>query len=161
MDTTRRRALIERYKDGYRAVRDALDQLSADDLDVAAEGSEWTPRQIVHHLADSETMSAIRLRRLLAEDRPVIAGYDENEFARRLRYDRPISVSLEVLRAMRLGAAELLERLDEADWSRAGTHSESGAYSVTDWLEIYATHAHDHAQQMLRGRPPRVSSTGA
>jgi DinB family protein len=140
MDAARRRMLIERYKDGYRAVRDGVDQRSAGELDVAAEGSDWTPRQIAHHLADSETMSGIRLRRLLAEDQPVIEGYDENAFARLLHYDRPIGASLEVLRAVRMASAELLERLSEAEWTRGGTHSESGAYSVETWLVIYAAH---------------------
>lgn len=158
MDAARRRMLIERYKDGYRVVRDAVDQLSAGELDVAAEGSDWTPRQIVHHLADSETMSGIRLRRLLAEDQPVLEGYDENAFARRLHYDRPIAASLEVLRAVRMASAEILERLSEAEWARGGTHSESGAYSVETWLEIYAAHAHEHAEQMLRGRARPATS---
>jgi hypothetical protein len=151
MDAARRRALIEQYKDGYRAVRVALDQLTEEELDVRpADG--WTPREIAHHLADSETMSYIRLRRLLAEDHPAIQGYDEPEFARRLHYDRPIASSLEVLRAVRVASAELLESLGEDEWAREGTHSESGRYTMDGWLEIYAAHAHDHAAQMLRAR---------
>jgi hypothetical protein len=84
MDAARRRALIEQYKDGYRAVREALDQLTGEELD-ARPADGWTPREIAHHLADSETMSYIRLRLLLAENHPVIQGYDEPEYARRLR----------------------------------------------------------------------------
>src|SRR5579883_1572222 len=113
-----------------------------------AEGG-WTPRQIVHHLADSETTSAIRLRRLLAENQPVIQGYDEELFARKLHYDRPIGASLELLRAVRAASAELLDWLTEEEWTREGTHSEQGSYSVEDWLRIYAAHAHDHAAQIL------------
>jgi hypothetical protein len=151
MDPARRRALIEQYKGGYRAVRAALDQLSEADVDTRpADG--WTPREVAHHLADSETMSYLRLRRLLAEDHPVIQGYDEEEFARRLRYDRPIASSLEVFRAVRAASAELLESLSEDEWAREGMHSESGRYTMDDWLEIYAAHAHDHAAQMLRTR---------
>ena len=151
MDTARRRTLIAQYKDGYRAVRAALDQLSEEELD-ARPADGWTPREIAHHMADSETMSYIRLRRLLAEDHPVIQGYDEPEYARRLRYDRPIASSLEVLRAVRVASAELLESLGEDEWAREGTHSESGRYTMDDWLEIYAAHAHDHAAQILRAR---------
>jgi hypothetical protein len=151
MDSTRRRALIEQYKDGYRAVREALDQLTEEELDVRpADG--WTPREITHHLADSETMSYIRLRRLLAEDHPTIQGYDEPEFARKLHYDRPIASSLEVFRIVRVASAELLDALGEDEWAREGTHSESGRYTMDDWLEIYAAHAHDHAAQILASR---------
>jgi hypothetical protein len=148
MEPARRRALIEQYKDGYRAVREALDQLSEDELD-ARPADGWTPREVAHHLADSETMSYIRLRRLLAEDHPVIQGYDEPEYARRLHYDRPIASSLEVFRAVRVASAELLDSLHEEEWAREGTHSESGRYTMDDWLEIYAAHAHDHAAQIL------------
>jgi hypothetical protein len=113
---------------------------------------KWSARQIVHHLADSEMTSAIRLRRLLAEDNPLISGYDEEEFARRLHYDRPLEASLLALRAARDTSAQILDRLSEAEWSRAGTHSVSGPYSVTTWLEIYAVHAHNHAEQIRRAR---------
>jgi hypothetical protein len=148
MEAARRRALIEQYKDGYRAVRAALDQLTEAELD-ARPADGWTPREIAHHLADSETMSYIRLRRLLAEDRPALQGYDEPEYARRLHYERPIAPSLEVFRAVRVASAELLDMLSEEEWAREGTHSESGRYTMDDWLEIYAAHAHDHAAQIL------------
>jgi len=151
MDEEQRQALIARYRAGHAAVVAALEGAVAAELDARpAEG--WTAREIVHHLADSETTSYIRLRRLLAEDVPVIQGYDEEEFARRLHYDRPIAASLAVLAAVRAASAELLDRLDAAEWGRAGTHSESGAYAVETWLRIYAAHAHDHAAQIRRAR---------
>jgi hypothetical protein len=83
----------------------------------------------------------------------VITGYDEGEWARRLHYDdRPIGPSLAALAAARSTTADLLERLTEAEWARAGTHTESGAYGVERWLDIYAAHAHDHAAQIRRAR---------
>ncbi len=107
---------------------------------------------VVHHLADSETNSYLRLRKLLVEDDPAIQGYDEGEFARVLHYDRPIEHSMAVFKAVRASSGELLDRLSGDEWSRAGTHSESGAYSVEDWLEIYADHAIVHADQITRAR---------
>jgi hypothetical protein len=149
MDRTARDALIDRYRAGSEEVTRAVDGLTDDQLDRQPPDGGWTARQIIHHLADSEMTSAIRLRRLLAEDRPVIAGYDEAEFARRLHYDdRPIGASLDALSAARTTSAEILDRLTDDEWAREGTHSESGAYSVTKWLEIYAEHAHDHADQL-------------
>ncbi len=109
-------------------------------------------REIVHHLADSETTSAIRLRRLLAEERPVIHGYDQEQFATRLHYDRPHESSLQLFKYARLATAEILERLEPADWLREGTHSESGRYTVETWLTIYAEHAHKHARQIRVAR---------
>ena len=106
----------------------------------------------MHHLADSEMTSAIRLRLLIAAPTPAIAGYDQDEFARRLYYDRPIEASLEALKAARRTTAEILERLTDAEWAREGTHTEVGRYTVETWLEIYAEHAHEHARQIAVAR---------
>jgi hypothetical protein len=152
MDAQTRRALIERYKDGYRAVTEALRVISERELDARPAPGKWSAREIVHHLADSEMTSAIRLRRLIAEDRPLIQGYDQDEFARRLYYDRPIHASLEALRSARETTAQILERMTEAQWVWEGNHSESGRYTVERWLEIYAQHAHNHADQIRRAR---------
>jgi len=159
MDATERGQLMARYAEGYEAVIDALQGITETELDQqAADG--WTCRQIVHHLADSETTSYIRVRRLLAEDQPVIQGYDEELFARTLHYNRPIATSLEVFRAVRRATMSLLERLTEADWARAGTHSEQGRYGVEDWLTVYANHGAEHAAQIRRARgAPTTSGT--
>jgi DinB family protein len=151
MNADERNALIKRYREGHRAVMDALRGIAEEELDRSASG-EWTPRQIAHHLADSEMTSGVRLRRLIVEDNPVIQGYDEADFAMKLTSDRPIASSLEVMRSVRESSAQILERLSEADWQRTGTHSESGPYSVEDWLTIYAAHGHDHAAQIKRTR---------
>ena len=157
MEHATRQMLITRYGEGYAVVRAALEGIPEVELDAHTSIEEWTVREIDHHLCDSEMTSGIRLRRLLAEEEPVIAGYDEAEFARRLHYDRPIDMSLEVLRAVRASALSLLRVLTEAEWTRTGTHSDSGSYSVTSWLEIYAAHAHDHAAQIRRIRAASAS----
>jgi hypothetical protein len=153
MDRGDRATLIERYRTGTAAVQDALAGITDEELDrQPADPAEWTARAVAHHLADSEAMAYIRLRRLVAEDDPQIAGYDEPEWARRLHYDRPIASSLAVLAAVRAASLELLERLTDAEWERTGTHSESGAYGVDQWLRIYAAHAHEHADQIRAAR---------
>lgn len=149
---TSRDALIAQYKDGFRMVTEALAGATDAELDARPAPGKWTAREIVHHLADSEMSSAIRLRKLLAEDGPIIQGYNQDEFARRLHYDRPIASSLAAFGAARACTGELLDRLTEADWTRGGIHTESGAYSVTRWLELYAPHAHNHADQIRRAR---------
>lgn len=144
--------LLERYGLGAAAVMEALSGATEVELDRRPPSGEWTAREITHHLADSEAMAYIRLRRLIAEDDPVIAGYDEPEWARRLHYDRPIASSLAVLGAVRVASLALLQRLTPDEWQRTGTHSESGTYSVDGWLSIYANHSHEHADQIRRAR---------
>jgi hypothetical protein len=142
MDAQQRAALVAAYVAGPAVIRASVEGTSDEQLDARPSDGGWTPREVVHHTADSEMTSGIRLRRLIAEDNPTIVGYDGDEFARRLHYsDRPIGPALDAIGASRLTPAE---------WGRTGTHSESGPYSVEHWLEIYANHCHDHADQIRR-----------
>jgi len=146
-----RRSLIARYAGGVAAVEQALGDFSERDLTAHPIPGKWSAAEIIHHLADSETTSAIRLRKLLVEEHAVIQSYDEAAFARLLHYnDRPIAPSLEAFRAARLTTLQLLERMSEDDWKREGWHTESGRYGAEHWLEIYAQHAHGHAGQIQR-----------
>ncbi|MEA2345650.1 MAG: hypothetical protein QOF63_3819, partial [Thermoanaerobaculia bacterium] len=65
---------------------------------------------------------------------------------------RETAPALEAFRSARATAAQLFEFMSDEDWQREGTHSESGSYSVEDWLSIYAAHAHNHAAQIRRLR---------
>jgi len=152
MDAKNRTELLQKYRTGHQAVVDSLANLRDEELDRSAVADEWTPRQIVHHIADSEMTAAIRLRMLVTEDKPQIKGYDEKNYARVLTRDRPIGPSLEAVHWARESTLQILERLSEDEWRRAGTHSELGPYSVEKWLEIYAAHCHDHAAQIKRSR---------
>jgi DinB superfamily len=152
MEKDEREQLISQYQDGYRVVADALVKITPEELDARPAPGKWTAREIVHHLADSEMTAAVRFRLLLAEDRPAITGYDQDEFARSLHYDRPHEASLELFRAARASTAELMPCLTEADWLREGTHTETGRFGLDTWLRIYAPHAHRHADQIRRAR---------
>ena len=151
MDSARRQALIARYRQGYDEVVRALEGFPGGQLTTRAIQGKWTAAEIVHHLADSEMQSAIRLRKLLAEPHPVIQGYDQDTWATRLHYQaRPIEPSLAAFRAARESTAQLFEHMSEEDWRHLGWHSEAGSYHSERWLEIYADHAHGHAEQLRR-----------
>src|SRR5216683_7093659 len=152
MTSDERKTLIDQYKDGYRAVAESLVGATDEELDGRPAPGKWSAREVVHHLCDSEMTAAVRLRLLVATDDPQIFGYDQDEFARRLYYDRPIEASLDAFKTARRTTAEILEKMTEAEWAREGTHSEHGRYSVERWLEIYATHAHNHAEQIRVAR---------
>ena len=153
-----RKKLIELYRGGYAAVVEALLKITPEEADARPAPGKWSVREIVHHLADSEMTAAVRLRWLIAQDRPTIQGYDQDEFARRLYYDRPYEVSLELFRVVRQSTAEILDRLTPAEWVREGTHTEVGPYGVEAWLKTYAEHAHKHARQIRVARDAAVKN---
>jgi len=151
MTPEERAPLIAKYEAGYQEVMNALDGFPAESLGAHPIAGKWSAKEIVHPLADSESTSAMRLRRLLTEDKPTIAGYDEADWAIKLRYnERDMEPALEALRAARATTVQLLSFMSEHDWQREGTHTESGVYTPEHWLKIYAAHAHNHAAQIKR-----------
>jgi hypothetical protein len=151
MTPEERGALMVCYRDGGAAFRAAMADVQDGELDERPLEGEWTVREIAHHLADSELNSAVRLRRLIAEDEPVLQGYDEMEFVRRLHVtERPIASSIEAAAAARASTLTILEAMTEDEWSRSGTHTDQGTYAVEEWLRDYANHPWDHAEQARR-----------
>ena len=139
-----------KYEESTQAFLSLLSTLTDSDLDRAdAEG--WTPRQVIHHVADSEAQSYARLRRLIAEPGTAIQGYDEGKWAESatLGYSATdVAPSIEVFAAVRKSSHLLLQRLSESELENKGVHSESGEYSILTWLETYTNHPIDHANQI-------------
>lgn len=147
-----RELLIAQYEAGYEAVAAALEGIHAEEWEAREKPGEWCPREVVHHLADSEMTSAVRLRLLIAQEAPTIIGYDQEAFVQNLYSERPAAPSLAAFQAARASTSPILRLLAEDQWQRAGTHSEVGRYGAEDWLRTYAAHAHEHADQIRRAR---------
>ena len=153
MTPEERNELIAMYAAGYGEVMHALDGFPAESLAAHPIPGKWSVREIVHHLGDSESTSAFRIRKLIVEDNAIIEGYDQDQFATRLHYNkRDMAPALEAFRAARESTVPLLQMMSEEDWQRVGTHTESGRYTTENWLTIYANHAHNHAAQIRRLR---------
>lgn len=161
MDTNERNELIDRYDAGYDRVIESLRDFPASQLTAHPIPGKWSAAEIVHHLADSEMTSAIRLRKLLAQDHAVIFGYDQDEYATRMKYnDRPIEPALDAFRGARATSTQILRMMTAEEWERVGWHTESGTYTTETWLRIYAQHAHGHAEQIDRLRAALVDGSG-
>ena len=151
MTRKEREGLIDRYAEGASEVGRALEGFPAGKLTAKPFAGKWSAAEIVHHLADSESNSGIRIRKLLSESHPIIQGYDQERYAVTLAYqERDMAPALDLFRAVRATTTQLLRRMTEDDWKRTGWHSESGLYTAERWLEIYADHAHNHADQIRR-----------
>ncbi len=140
----------QKYGEATEVFNEAVLLITSANLDKA-DHAGWTPRQIVHHLADSESQSASRLRRILAQPGTQILSYDENAWSEcaALGYRSfPIENSLAVYRAARASSLEIIENLSESDLVKFAIHSESGNFSLEDWIRIYTHHPVDHANQL-------------
>jgi hypothetical protein len=143
----------DKYQEATNYFEKLVKSLQPSDLDTKAPG-EWSARQIIHHMADSEAQSYARLRRLLAEpEGSVIQGYDEGAWAEceKLGYkNSPVENSIAVYAAVRAGSLDVLKRLEESDLEKSGEHSESGKITIEKWLVNYTKHPLDHGDQLIR-----------
>ncbi len=148
---------IDEIADAYAQATEEFELLAfalPPELLDSGQPGEWSARQIIHHVADSEAQSYARLRRLVSEpEGSIIQGYDEGAWAEceALGYESlPVENSLAVYRAVRASSLDVLRRLSPADLDRAGVHTESGPYSVRTWITNYTAHPIDHADQLRR-----------
>ncbi|MBI2913211.1 MAG: DinB family protein [Chloroflexi bacterium] len=142
-----------------RGLPDALDALLEglpdDDLRRRPSPDAWSILEVLCHLRDSAEIEGRRVRRLVEEDEPALAPYDQEALARERDYqgDDPRRVRTAV-RAFWGGLAYQLERLSDEQWQRGGTHPEQGRVTVASRAERMALHAREHTEQIagLRGQ---------
>lgn len=120
-------------------------------LDTPYREGGWSPRQIVHHLADSHLNAFVRFKLALTEDVPTIKPYHQDRWAATADVAGVgVDASLAILDGLHLRWARLLERLESADFGRRLRHPEIGEIDVDFLLQMYAWHGGHHVAQ-LRG----------
>ena len=129
----------------------ALTLVNAGNIDRTV-GDGWSAREVIHHMADAEAHSYLRLRMIVVEPGTAeINTWDEDAWSLtpRLAYtSADIDHSLQLVRASRAASADLLRRLSTDDLELAGLHSERGKFTIADWLEANINHAIAHANQL-------------
>ncbi len=144
--------LLERFRRGAELLAISTTGAAGSELDYKPDG-KWSVRQIVCHLADTEACVAMRVRQVIAEENPMLPGFDGEAWARSLDYDkRKITPMLEVFRVLRASNYELLNSLPEETYARVGNHTERGKMTLLDLLRTYAGHVESHVGQIQRTR---------
>jgi uncharacterized damage-inducible protein DinB len=135
------------------ALQSAIDGMSEAELSVPEAADKWSVRHVLRHLADSELVWAWRLRMVMAQDKPLLTGYDQDAWAARLHYaNAPADESLEEFRVLRRGNLRLLQSAAPEDLERVGVHVERGEESLARMVRLYAGHDLLHVRQIVRIR---------
>jgi hypothetical protein len=128
---------------------------------------KWCVGEILQHLADSEVVWGYRLRKVMAEERPRLTGFDQDLWARRLGYaSASRDESLAVFSSLRAANVALLRRASEQDLDRVGVHAERGEESLRHMMRLNAGHDLAHRRQITRvlaaaAAPDTASRPGA
>jgi DinB family protein len=147
-----REAFFQRYENGPALLRAALERAPAAMHQWRPAPDKWSVHEIIVHCADSETISATRIRFLVGETTPTISGYDQDRWARSMNYAKlPLGPSLAQVDAVRAWTAAFIRTLPPAAWEKSGRHTEyDDPYTAEQWLRIYAEHLEVHARQIAR-----------
>src|SRR3954449_1022463 len=107
--------LIEAYLDGPAQVRRAVAGLTADQLTARPVQGKWSTLEVVCHLVDSEQAWCHRMKRVIAEEKPLLIGYDESRFTAGLSYhENDLEEELALLEGMRRQMARTLRAQPQA-----------------------------------------------
>jgi len=127
--------------------------LTTEELRRPEASGKWSVLQVLDHLTDAEMVSGARLRYILAEDNPIIVGYDQDRWAAQLRYGTAdLESLLSELAAFRSRTLRLLRDLTPAELERVGQHTERGPESVGHMMKLMAAHDLVHRRQLARIR---------
>lgn len=150
MDKKERDGLIEKYRTAFDEFEAALKLIPREAWLFKPAPKEWSVHQVIVHLADSETNSYLRARRLVAEPGQPLMGYDQDVWADKLDYhNQSVEDALEVTRLVRKMTYDLIKRLPDENWSNTVVHPEyPEPYAFEKWLRIYADHPRVHAGQI-------------
>jgi uncharacterized damage-inducible protein DinB len=151
--------LIDRYLSDATKLSNSIEGLSRDEMLAFPVPGTWSIQQIVLHLVDSDLVLADRMKRVIAEERPLLIGFDETKFAARLHYEsQDAALAAAIFRDNRRQMAEVLKRLPPAAFERVGIHSERGKVTLADLVANAVNHLEHHLKflrekRKLLGKP--------
>jgi len=152
---------IEQYGGGFDLLTAALAEVPKEAWFFRPAPDEWSIHEIIVHMADSESMAALRARKLIVEPGSTLMAYEEAKWADALQYKKQNAEdALEIIRLVRRSTYELLKRQSNEVFTHSVTHPENPdePYTFEGWLNIYARHIPDHIHQLKRSYQAWIES---
>jgi uncharacterized damage-inducible protein DinB len=146
------RELIDRYDAGGPILAYATQGLTREQESARPGPGAWSVAQLVAHVLDTDLVFAERMKRVIAEDRPTLIGFEENLWVDRLHSDAmAVEEAVNLFVANRRWMTRVLKACDTADFGRKGVHTERGEQTLAEILVYIANHL-DHHLKFLYGK---------
>ncbi len=112
---------------------------------------QWSPAEILAHLADAEIVVSWRVRSILGAPGTPIQAFDQDAWFVAGHYaKRDARKSLEQFRVLRETNLALYKTLAPEQWKHHGMHAERGEESIERIVQMMAGHDINHLEQIER-----------
>lgn len=144
---------IDQYAAGASTPASWIRGLSRDDLLAVPVPGKWSIQQLILHVLDSDLIASHRMKRIIAEDQPLLVSYDETAFADKLGYEHlDAGAACELFRLNRDQTAQILRRQPESAFTRTGIHTQRGKITLLENIQLYSQHLTHHAPFLIEKR---------
>jgi len=158
--------LIDRYAAGGPVLVYATSGLSSEHERARPGPGAWSLAQLAAHLLDTDLVLAERMKRVIAEEDPVLQAFDENAWVERLGAEAMrVEEAVNLFTANRHWMTQVLRRCSEDDFGRAGRHSEAGRQTLAELVARVTSHLDHHLRFLYAKRanlgvaiPPRYTA---
>lgn len=150
--------LTSRFAVGVEVMDQRVFKLRDEQLDMAflpdAGVGRWPIRVLLGHLADAELPFVHRMRRVVAEENPVLQPWDENAFIDAGLYGsertppdlrQPIGAYIATIYTLRKWTSDWFRTLPPQAWERKGLHTVRGEQTLKVILTYDTWHLDHHA----------------
>lgn len=143
--------LIKEYALGYAMLRDAIEGLTEEEFRFKPAPDKWSIHQILIHMTDSEISSTSRLKKVLAEDEPILISFDQDAWANNLGYDLlDREQYLLLFQLLRSSMQTILDNLTSEQSERVGVYVDQGRFTFKQLMEYRIEHVRNHLAQIDR-----------
>jgi hypothetical protein len=145
--------LVQKYAAGHSLLLEALVGVSEAELNYKPAPEKWSIKEIIVHVSDAEMIAVHRMKKVIAEDNPLLLKFDPDLWSGRLHYEESdMQLYLELFKGLRLGMVAILAKLKEADWQRTGIHNTAGRQTLHDIVSMFVGHIETHVRQIERNK---------
>jgi len=136
--------LIQRLDSAPDRLQRLCAEISPDDAALRPAEGEWSVVEVIQHLVEGDRDTFLpRLRRMLAEDRPLFESRD------RRRAEQPdFQALLSAFESARREAVRILRELDPVSWTRQGVSPSRGPVTIEEYALTMADHDDEHLAQI-------------
>jgi len=143
--TTRLRLLTQ-----LESVTGILAGMTPEALSRRPPSGKWSAHENLAHLARHHEVFLERLRRILAEDRPLFPRYRAEEDPEWPAWAARTPADVQArLQAFRMEIIGLVEGLSQEELARTGVHAMLGEMTIPLWIEFFLLHEAHHLYAVM------------